>query len=131
MPISERTRKILWAKAGGRCSICRIQLVTDRTDTDDPSVFGEECHIVAQSGAGPRAGVVADVDSYNNLILLCRIHHKQVDDQIGYYTVERLTDIKRTHEEWATSIGETTRFGWVPEARRAEARRRTEALLRE
>jgi hypothetical protein len=131
MPISDRTRKILWATAGGRCSICRGQLVSDRTDTDDPSVLGEECHIVAQSGSGPRAGVVAGVDSYDNLILLCRVHHKQIDDQTGYYTVSRLIAIKQAHEDWAKSVGETTRFGWVAEPRRAEERRRTEELIRE
>lgn len=131
MPISDRTRKILWATAGGRCSICRGQLVSDRTDTDDPSVLGEECHIVAQSGSGPRAGVVAEVDSYDNLILLCRVHHKQIDDQTGYYTVSRLIAIKQAHEAWAKSVGETTRFGWVAEPKRAEERRRTEELLRE
>jgi hypothetical protein len=113
MPISDRTRKILWVKAGGRCSICQEQVVTDDTETDDPSVFGEEAHIVGQSPNGPRAGNVADVHAYANLILLCRKHHKQVDDQVGYYTVERLREIKRQHEEWVASLGETTDPGPV------------------
>ena len=82
MAITDKTRKILWVKAGGRCSYCQVQLVTEGTDTDDPSVFGEEAHIVGQSPNGPRAGNIADVDSYANLILLCRKHHKQVDDQV-------------------------------------------------
>ncbi len=113
MAITERTRKILWIKAGGRCSICQVQLVTGGTDTDDPSVFGEEAHIVGQSPKGPRAGNIADVDSYANLILLCRKHHKQIDDQAGHYTVERLKEIKRQHEEWVASLGETTSPGPV------------------
>jgi hypothetical protein len=103
VPITERTRKILWARAGGRCSICRVQLVSEATDTDDPSVFGEEAHIVAQSSNGPRAGYVANVDAYDNLILLCRRHHKQVDDQVAHFTVECLRDIKRAHEEWVAA----------------------------
>jgi 5-methylcytosine-specific restriction endonuclease McrA len=107
MAITDRTRKILWVKAGGRCSICQVQLVTEGTDTDDPSVFGEEAHIVGQSPNGPRAGNVPDVDSYANLILLCRKDHKRVDDQVGKYTVERLKEIKRQHEEWVASLGET------------------------
>ena len=113
MPVTDRTRKILWVKAGGRCSICQVQLVTEGTDTDDPSVFGEEAHIVGQSPNGPRAGNISDVDSYANLILLCRKHHKQVDDQVGYYTVERLKEIKRQHEGWAASLGEATNSGPV------------------
>ena len=28
------------------------------------------------------------VDSYDNLLLLCRVHHKMVDDQPDTYTVE-------------------------------------------
>jgi HNH endonuclease len=99
MPITDRTRKILWIKAGGRCSICNEQLATDATDEDDPSVFGEECHIVARSPGGPRAADIADIDSYDNLILLCRKHHKQVDDQRSYFTVERLKTIKQEHEK--------------------------------
>jgi hypothetical protein len=99
MSITPRTRKILWIKAGGRCSICHEQLATDAMADDAPSVFGEECHIVAQSPGGPRAAKIADVDGYDNLILLCRKHHKQVDDQRSYFTGERLKMIKREHEE--------------------------------
>jgi hypothetical protein len=98
MPITDRTRKILWIKAGGRCSICNEQLATDATGEDDPSVFGEECHIVARSPGGPRAADIADIDGYDNLILLCRKHHKQVDDQRSSFTVERLKAIKQEHE---------------------------------
>lgn len=100
--ISDKTRKTLWAKAGGRCSICQQQLVTDAEAADDePSVFGEECHIVARSPGGPRAGQIGDEDpdGYHNLILLCRKHHKQVDDQPAHFTVERLRQLKRDHEQ--------------------------------
>lgn len=36
--VSDRTRKILWARAGGRCSVCRCQVITKETEPDDPSV---------------------------------------------------------------------------------------------
>lgn len=99
MSITPKTRKILWVKAGGRCSICHDQLVTDTmSDGDPPSVFGEECHIVAHSPGGPRAAEITDPDCYDNLILLCRKHHKQVDDQPEHFTVERLKKIKSEHE---------------------------------
>jgi hypothetical protein len=97
--ISDKTRKTLWVKAGGRCSICRQQVVTDaEAAEDDPSVYGEECHIVARSPGGPRAGEIENPDGYHNLILLCRKHHKQVDDQPAHFTVERLHQIKCDHE---------------------------------
>lgn len=113
MSIADRTRKILWIKAGGRCSICRVQVATEGTDTDDPSVFGEECHIVGQSPKGPRAENIANVDAYYNLILLCTKHHKQIDDQVSHFTIERLREIKREHETWVMRSSESRNFGSV------------------
>ncbi len=104
--ISDRTRKFLWARAGGRCSICRALLVTEKTETDDPSVFGEEAHIISRAPAGPRAGDVPDHDVYDNLILLCSKDHKRVDDQFAHYTAELLAKIKQDHENWIASLGE-------------------------
>jgi len=99
--VSERTRKIIWIEAGGRCAICQRQVLTPGTETDDPSIFGEEAHIVARSPGGPRTGGLDEdrLDSHENLILLCSEHHKQVDDQPNYYTVERLCQIKQKHKE--------------------------------
>ena len=69
---------------------------------DDPAaVVGDECHIVARSPGGPRAGSIdGDADAEPNLILLCRVDHKRVDDQPNYFTVERLSAIKLAHEAW-------------------------------
>lgn len=112
MAISERTRKILWVKAGGRCSNCQVQVAGDRTDADDPSVFGEEAHIVARSPGGPRwRKYVGDIDGYENLILLCSRCHKQVDDQVNAYTEDRLLGIKRDHEAWVAKLGEKKNQG--------------------
>lgn len=113
MAIVDRTRKILWVKAGGRCSICRVQLVTEGTEGDDPSVFGVEAHIVAKSSNGPRGDHVACVDAYDNLILLCSKHHKQIDDQTLHFTVERLREIKAAHELWIADLGKSNSFGPV------------------
>jgi hypothetical protein len=45
------------------------------------------------------------VDGHENLLLLCSEHHKQVDDQVEYFTVEQLHEIKKTHKEWISSLG--------------------------
>jgi hypothetical protein len=110
MPVSEQTRKILWVTAGGRCSMCRVLLATPGTDTDGPSVFGQEAHIVARSPGGPRAGQVADPDGYDNLILLCCKDHKRVDDQESYFTVEHLKEIKSAHETWVKTQDEHVEY---------------------
>jgi hypothetical protein len=105
--ISDRVRKLLWAEAAGRCSVCRCALVEAGTECDQPVVVGEEAHIVARSAGGPRGGrLPADMlDEYNNLILLCPKDHKRVDDRWDYYTVGLLHQIKEGHVRWARSLG--------------------------
>lgn len=75
----------------------------DATETDDESVVGEAAHIVAEKDDGPRGNsplTRAERDKYANLILLCAVHHKQVDDQVGEFTVVRLHEMKDEHEKW-------------------------------
>lgn len=74
----------------------------DTSETDDESVVGEACHIVAQSPDGPRGEselTKEQRDKYANLILLCNVHHKHIDDQPGEFTVEKLHQIKVGHEK--------------------------------
>ncbi len=78
----------------------------DASETDDESIVGEACHIVAQSADGPRG--ISNLtpeqrDKFSNLILLCNIHHKQIDDQSNTFTVEKLEHIKSEHESWVTN----------------------------
>ena len=79
----------------------------DATDTDDPSIVGELCHIVAESSDGPRGEsplTNQQRNSYNNLVVMCNVHHKLIDDQSGYYTVDRLHTIKLEHESFVQSL---------------------------
>ena len=73
------------------------------TAQDNESIVGDECHIVARrsgwSRGDPRLSE-EELDEYDNLILLCRTHHKMVDDQPNTYTVDVLKDMKRKHENW-------------------------------
>lgn len=56
MSISLKTHKMLWGRAGSKCAFtgCRKDLVVDATETDDESVVGEECHIIARKSDGAR-----------------------------------------------------------------------------
>ncbi|WP_327141144.1 HNH endonuclease [Nocardia sp. NBC_01327] len=103
MTIEARDRKILWGRSHNLCAICRLPLVLDATATDRESVVGDEAHIVAQSSGGPRAGLIpaGELDKYDNLILLCKVHHKQVDDQPMFFNAEHLRQLKAAHERWA------------------------------
>lgn len=68
---------------------------------DGYTLIGMECHIEAQSESGPRFNknlMEKQIDSFENLILLCPTHHKIVDDNPKDYTVERLKKMKADHE---------------------------------
>ncbi|MFD0675606.1 MULTISPECIES: HNH endonuclease [unclassified Paenibacillus] len=115
MSISDKTRKILWGRSGNRCTICKIELVVEATIKNDPSVIGEECHVISGQANGPRYNSEFDkeiIDSYDNLILLCRVHHKMIDDQQETYTEHILKQMKDNHEKWvAKRLDEqTTKF---------------------
>lgn len=118
MAVSEKTRKSLWGRSGNRCAICKHELVIRATESDDESVVGEECHIVSPSERGPRYEVSfppGDLDRAANLILLCRVHHKMVDDQVEHYSADVLRAIKEEHERWVSST--LTRKDVVPPIR--------------
>lgn len=105
MGISLKTHKMIWGRSGNMCSFpdCKKVLVIDETATDDPSIIGEEAHIVARKEDGPRGRSSLSIDQrdkYDNLILLCSIHHKNIDDQEREYTVEKLHEFKKKHEDW-------------------------------
>ncbi|MDB2656494.1 HNH endonuclease [Crocinitomicaceae bacterium] len=99
MAISDRTRKLLWAKSGNRCAICKTELLSKK-DSEDFNI-GEECHIISAKPNGPRhkAGF-GEYDSVDNLILLCRNHHREIDELTDSYTEELLRYMKMNHENW-------------------------------
>lgn len=103
MGISIKTRKLLWAKSGNRCSICKVELFASEAGKEDLNI-GEECHIISSQEKGPRYKVgLSDYDEYNNLVLLCRNHHKEIDELTETYTEELIRYIKQNHENWVDS----------------------------
>ena len=79
-----------------------MSLAHDGTALDEDSIVGDECHIISGSQNGPRfiSNVLDNLDNYNNLILLCKTHHKIVDDQPHTYTTELLREMKKKHVKW-------------------------------
>src|SRR5947209_8365086 len=116
MSYSEKTIKMLWGRAASRCAICRMELVMDRSGSDDESVVGDIAHIIARDEngeAGPRAvasltpeererygTLISNRNKYANLLLFCKVHHKQVDDQPSSFPVAKLLELKEKHEAW-------------------------------
>jgi hypothetical protein len=64
----------------------------------------------ARSPDGPRGGQLdpAALDEYDNLILVCKTHHKVVDDQHETFTADFLRTLKRVHEQWVRDRLEET-----------------------
>jgi len=100
MSISKKDSKRLWAKSGNRCAICKEELVkTNKKGLD--YIIGEECHIISSKSNGPRyENGLKNYDCYENLILLCRNHHKEIDEvcNVGKYSKNELIRIKKEHE---------------------------------
>lgn len=101
------TIKRLFALSGNRCVFpdCFNPLV-------DPSgkVTGRICHIRGRKG-GQRFDVTqmdAERHGFDNLVLLCPIHHDIVDADPKTYTVARLLEMKQQHEAKVCSVGEPT-----------------------
>jgi hypothetical protein len=105
MSILLRTHKMLWGRSGNTCAFpnCKKELVMDISETDDISIIGEEAHIVSRETNGPR-GISPlseeQRDKFGNLILMCSIHHKIIDDNPETYSVELLHKYKNAHENW-------------------------------
>jgi hypothetical protein len=103
LAVSVKTRVLVWGRAGGRCSFegCGQELIEDATVADEESLVGDIAHIVAESPDGPRGISPLPIETrakYVNLMLLCKRHHKIVDDQQTTYTAEVLRSMKSAHE---------------------------------
>lgn len=113
MTINNRTRKLLWGYSANRCAYCRRELIIDATTQDDESVVGDECHIVSGKPNGSRYDFkfsIDEIDSYLNLILLCRIDHKMIDDQPKKFSANFLHRLKKDHERWVAETLELATF---------------------
>jgi hypothetical protein len=102
---SQRTLKLLWGRAAGRCAFpeCRMEVIVDQTDYDPIVVVGDIAHIAGASDDGPRARkeLTSDErDNYKNLILLCKNCHGKIDGQSVFHSEAMLLELKAKHEDW-------------------------------
>lgn len=107
MALTTANRKLLWARSGGFCAVCKGLLTEDATDLDPAVVTGMEAHIVSGKRGGPRYRPLepAEVDDPANLILLCPTHHAVVDKQDSRCSESQLRQIKGEHERWVRDRG--------------------------
>jgi len=100
MTIPTRDRKLIWARAGGTCTLCKNHVTADAKGADRDVVLGEEAHIVSEQPNGPRFRPMPlqEVDAYANLLLACPSDHKIIDEQVSYYTEQRLLTFFIEHQ---------------------------------
>lgn len=94
---TQQTIKKLFALSASQCSFphCGKKIV-NQSNAKDSNI----CHIQGANPNGERYNPnMTDKEraNYDNLILLCQQHHDQTDD-VSYYTVEVLLDMKKSHE---------------------------------
>lgn len=101
------TVKRLFAVSGNRCGFpkCSQPLV------HEGKVTGRICHVRAASPGGPRFDANQgdnERHGFENLLLLCPIHHDVIDADEQAYTVDRLLAMKREHERTSTQTAKLT-----------------------
>ncbi len=105
MTITDRDRKRLWGKSGGRCARCRCPLFQPGETGAWETVVGQEAHIIGDRPGAARYQPLAPDrrDAYENRILLCATDHVVIDGQPEHWTTERLRRLKDEHEQAMTS----------------------------
>ena len=100
-PILQKAIKLLWGKSHNRCAICKTVLIMEKKEGSSYPV-GEMAHIEGENHGSARFNPELDYpekNNYDNLILLCPTCHTKVDKDPETYTVEKLKQIKKEHEE--------------------------------
>ena len=116
---SKKTLKILFALSRNQCAHpeCTNNVIEPSTGSSDAAVIAQICHIYAVSTEGPRgkAGLTnKELNSPENLILLCPNHHTVVDKQFETYPAELLKQWKQDHEYKAVEDQLPTSLDDVP-----------------
>lgn len=104
MSLGEIDRRVLWVRAGGRCTLCKTYLLEgDLSAKEVP--LGEGAHIVGReeskkSARGLHELPVNERDTVDNLMLACPSCHNEIDKQLvaGILDVDFLRAKKREHE---------------------------------
>ena len=102
---SQKTIKVIFALSGNQCAHpdCITTLVETDQDPTNVHVVAHICHIYGIGG--PRSNhnlSESQLNSPENLILLCPTHHSIVDGQDSIYTVDVLRQWKAEHENTIT-----------------------------
>ncbi len=115
--------KILWGRAGGRCSEPTCDEDLTALVENGSYLIGEMAHVIGSKPTAARGTPEGGSDEYENLILLCPTHHTHIDKAPeGTYPVEMLLNWKRMHEEVISNAGKISIYENFEQLRIAIAR---------
>lgn len=101
--IPETVKIQLWGRAAGRCQFDSCNKVLWRDDlTQTEFNIAYIAHIIADSPDGPRGDKIESPrlkKDISNLMLMCDVHHRMIDNDEHEYTVEKLKEMKAKHED--------------------------------
>ena len=103
---SADTYRLLYVRSGNKCAFpgCNHPIFNDKG-----TYVAELCHIKGANKGGERYDANQTDEERrapDNLMFMCHRHHKETDD-VKEYTVDRLNEIKRNHEDEFTQEGMT------------------------
>lgn len=102
--IGSKHVKLLWGRAAERCAMCRKPLTANSREVGTNSyVLGEQAHIAGEKPDAARYDATLSetyVNSYANLILLCKNDHGEVDKNRVDWAAADLHQLKQDHEAW-------------------------------
>ncbi len=106
--LKEQKKIILMGLCGGKCEFrgCEKSIVQDML-TEEKSNLSNYAHIIASSSSGPRGDKFLSEklrNDENNVMVLCRDHHKIIDDYPEKYTVDFLKEMKKEHENYIKDL---------------------------
>lgn len=100
----------LWVSSGGLCAKCKRALILD--DIEKKVNIGEKAHIIGK-GTGQKAPRrefakqygfnEKNIDSIENLMLMCSPCHHTIDTNVKAYPPDLLFKMKEQHEDWVMS----------------------------
>ncbi len=98
-PITDAVKKKLFTLSGNQCC---FPSCTERVyNLDEEVLLGEMCHINAVNPNGARYNPEipeTEINSFENLILLCPNHHSFIDKNAEKYSATALHEMKTNHE---------------------------------
>ena len=106
--LTEPQKLILMGLCGGKCEFrgCNDSVIEDML-TGTKGNFSNYAHIIASSSHGPRGDENLSEQLSNdesNVMVLCRLHHKEVDDNPEIYTIDVLKRMKNEHENYIKEL---------------------------